>query len=52
MKRSTVDMIGSVISIIGLLVTIWIIASWVNVIAHNTSDYSYASWNLFTMLCR
>ena len=28
----------------------WGFASWINVILHNTSDYVYASWNLFKIL--
>lgn len=29
---------------------IWGVASWVNVIMHNLSDYNYASWNMIELL--
>ena len=41
------ERIATGIAVAGL---VWIIASWVNVVAHNTSDYVYATWNLFTIL--
>lgn len=28
----------------------WLVASYVNVIMHNCTDYVYASWNLFKIL--
>ena len=31
-------------------VSVWLVASWVNVVMHNTTDYCYAWWNLFKIL--
>lgn len=52
MRRSISETIGTAVSIIGLVLVTWIIASWVDVILHNTNDFLYQSWNLFTMLCQ
>lgn len=38
------------VSVISVLFVAWILVSWVDVIAHNVSDYSYSAWNLFTIL--
>ena len=38
--------------IISCLIFLWILASWGNTVMHNTTDYVYASWNLFEILCR
>lgn len=32
-----------------MLLVIWIIASWINVICHNTTDYNYWTYNFFTL---
>lgn len=29
---------------------VWMVASWVNVVLHNTTDCCYAWWNLFTIM--
>lgn len=29
---------------------VWMVLSWVNVLAHNTTDYCYAWWNMFELL--
>ena len=29
---------------------VWILMSWIDVICHNVTDYTYASWNLFRLL--
>ena len=36
--------------IITLFVGIWVVASVLNVNAHNTTDMIYASWNIFTLI--
>ena len=33
------------------LVLIWILLSWINIVLHNTTDFCYAWWNLFLLLC-
>lgn len=30
--------------------SVWILMSWIDVICHNVTDYTYASWNLFRLL--
>ena len=35
------------ISALGIM---WVLASWVDVILHNTTTFQYASWNLFKIL--
>ena len=29
---------------------LWVLASWVDVVLHNTTTFQYASWNLFKIL--
>ncbi len=29
---------------------VWVLASWADVILHNTATFQYASWNLFKIL--
>ena len=38
------------VNVIGGLLVLWAIASYLNIIAHNTTDYNYWSFNLFTLL--
>ena len=35
---------------IAIVLTVWVIASFINVNMHNMSDGAYAVWNLFTLL--
>ena len=35
------------ISAIGIL---WVLASWADVVLHNTTTFKYATWNLFKIL--
>ena len=35
------------ISALGIM---WVLASWVDVVLHNTTTFEYAPWNLFTIL--
>ena len=35
------------ISAIGIL---WVLASWADVVLHNTTTFEYATWNLFKIL--
>ena len=35
--------------IISVLILVWIIASYINVIMHNMDDCKYASWNVFVI---
>ena len=46
LKEATVK----AVSLISVLFVAWILVSWADVVAHNVSDYSYASWNLFQIL--
>ena len=50
MKESIAEKIAKTVSVICGLVMIWGVVSWADVICHNASDYSYAVWNLFTIL--
>ena len=29
---------------------VWVLASWADVVLHNTTTFQYASWNLFKIL--
>ena len=33
-----------------ILIWMWLIASWVDVVLHNVSDYKYAWWNALHMI--
>lgn len=35
-----------------LLLILWVVASWVNVVMHNTSDYNYWTFNFFRIFWR
>lgn len=35
--------------IITLLPGVWLFLSWCDVLAHNTTDFIYSSWNLFNL---
>jgi hypothetical protein len=49
MKKSTKKVLENVACGICLIVLIWGFASFIDVNAHNMSDYQYASWNLFNI---
>lgn len=36
--------------IIGGILGIWLIASYIDVVAHNLTTYTYQPWNLFEIL--
>ena len=38
-----------VVYMITLIILVWIIASYINVITHNMSDCKYATWNVFVI---
>lgn len=39
--------IVTAVSALGIL---WVLASWADVILHNTTTFEYATWNLFKIL--
>ena len=39
------------INLISLIFLIWLLLSLCDTLAHNLSDYKYASWNLIEMYC-
>ena len=41
-----------VVYAICILFMIWLIASIINTVCHNMTDYDYASWNMFDIFCR
>lgn len=43
------DKIMKTLSILALVPTVWMFASWLDIIAHNTTTYVYAWWNFFTL---
>lgn len=45
----TADKIMKALSILALAPTVWMFASWLDIIAHNTTTYVYAWWNFFTL---
>ena len=44
------DKIGYFLTGVVTVPFVWLVASWVNVVMHNTTDYCYAWWNLFKIL--
>lgn len=36
--------------VVCIIILIWLIMSWVNIISHNLTDYDYASWNLIAKI--
>lgn len=53
MKKKIIRITGNLITILSILFLIWIIASWMNVLAHNDpwrGDKKYAPNNAFVML--
>ena len=38
-------------TIICLIIFAWLIASYINTISHNMTDYNYAWWNVFSVFC-
>ena len=45
-----IDKIMMVFSWISGILLLWALASWVDIILHNTTTCIYASWNLFALL--
>lgn len=50
MKYKTKRILIKIYVIISILVFTWLIASWIDVIAHNVSDYKYAWWNVLHVI--
>lgn len=44
------DKIGYFLTVVAAVLFVWMAASWVNVVAHNTTDYCYAWWNAYVIL--
>ena len=40
--------LGSVV--LGIILVLWFIFSWVDVNAHNSTDEDYSSWNFFNIM--
>ena len=47
MARKMAEYIGKAMTISGFT---WILMSWFDVVCHNTTDYCYAAWNIFTLV--
>ena len=45
-----IDKIMMVFSGISGILLLWFLASWMDVVAHNTTTCIYAWWNLFTLI--
>ena len=41
-----------VLDAIIIFIFVWIVASILNTVCHNMSDYNYASWNIFYIFCK
>lgn len=56
MKKSGAEKLFDVIigafAGMGIGFFVWMIASWVDVILHNTTTFTYANWNLFQLLMK
>lgn len=35
-----------------VVLLVWFVASIINTLCHNMTDYNYAIWNMFDILCR
>lgn len=40
---------SELIAIISFFVICWVLLSWLDIVAHNKSDFIYQSWNFFTL---
>ena len=40
----------NILFVVSILVLVWFVASWVDVLNHNLSDCVYQPWNLFALL--
>ncbi len=47
MARKIAEYIGKAMLVAG---SGWILMSWFDVVCHNTTDYIYAAWNIFTLV--
>ena len=47
MARKIAEYIGKAMLVAG---SGWILMSWIDVVCHNTTDYIYAAWNIFTLV--
>lgn len=43
-------MIEKIATGISAALVLWFLASWIDVILHNTTTYIYAPWNMFTLI--
>ena len=44
-KRKMMNRIEKIVNLISLILFIWIVLSMCDILAHNMTDYNYASWN-------
>ena len=43
-------MIEKIATGISAALVLWFMASWIDIVLHNTTTCIYASWNLFTLI--
>lgn len=49
MKKSNI--IATIVGIAGIIITLWLLASWIDIISDNMSQNpQHASWNIFSMI--
>ena len=49
-RREKLILIENICVYVSGLFLVWFVASFVDVLAHNMSDYNYAWWNFFTLI--
>jgi branched-subunit amino acid permease len=47
--KSLMKKLGKVFTIICITLIMWLVLSWVDINAHNSTDEDYASWNYFNI---
>lgn len=43
-------MIENFMMVVSILITLWVVASFIDINMHNLSDYKYAQWNMFIII--
>ena len=51
MLKKACKLVGNVMLVVSALLSVWVLASWVDVVTHNLNPNPiYQSWNLFALM--
>ena len=51
MLKKACRIVGNTVLVVSALATVWLVASWADVVLHNLdTNPVYHSWNLFTLM--